>query len=61
MAKKTINFRVSYLTEKKLVELSLRTGMLKTEILSIAIDRMYREETKEQEEKKGVGGYVDFW
>lgn len=42
--KQQINFRSSELTAKQLAALVNTTGMNQTEVIAIAIDRMYREE-----------------
>jgi hypothetical protein len=42
--KSQINIRASQLTRRQLEELIENTGMTQTEIVSTAIDRMYREE-----------------
>lgn len=45
--KQQVNFRASELTSRQLGELVSLTGMNQTEVIAIAIDRMYQEETKE--------------
>jgi len=44
--KRQINIRISGLTINQIEQLISNTGMTKTEIISLAIDRMYREENK---------------
>ena len=46
MPKKQLNMRASDLTIDQVTALTEKTGMTQTEILSTAIDRMYREEIK---------------
>jgi hypothetical protein len=43
--KQQINFRASGLTAQQLSKLIQLTGMNQTEVVSVAIDRMFREET----------------
>lgn len=55
--KKQVNIRMAPSTKSKLEKLIATTGMLQTEVISVAIDRMYKEEIKmdtdfEQEDKK---------
>jgi len=44
MSKRQINFRASEHTANQLAELVTRTGMTQTEVVSVAIDRFFREE-----------------
>ena len=46
MVKTQINFRASDHTAKQIEELIAKTGMLQTELIAVAIDRMHREEFK---------------
>jgi capsular polysaccharide biosynthesis protein len=46
MAKTQVNFRASAHTSHQLDELVKKTGMNQTEVIAVAIDRMYQEETK---------------
>ena len=52
MAKKQISIRISDITAKHIAALAEKTGMTQTEIISVAIDRMYREEIKPIQIKK---------
>lgn len=45
MPKKQVNIRASKLTVEQITVLADQTGMSITELVSTAIDRMYREET----------------
>lgn len=42
--KQQINFRASDLTAEQIAKLTQQTGMLQTEVIAVAIDRMYQEE-----------------
>jgi hypothetical protein len=46
MSKRPTSTRLSDLTTKQLSDLAGMTGLNQTEVISVAIDRMYREETK---------------
>jgi len=52
--KKQINFRAAESTFAKIEELVSATGMSKTELISQAIDRMYREEIDESYRHPGI-------
>ena len=52
MTKMQKNIRMSDLTARKLADLVRATGMSQTEIISIAIDRMYTIEITGKKKKK---------
>lgn len=46
MAKTQMNNRISEMTEKQIYELQEVLGMSKTELLTVAIDRLYQAEVE---------------
>ena len=59
MSKKQISIRISKLTEKQIKELLEETGMAQTEIVSIAIDRIYQEEIKMKDKRIFKASEID--
>ena len=58
--KQQINFRASDLTVRQVAELISATGMSQTELISTAIDRMYREEINLNTVINQHGKSIDF-
>lgn len=51
MIKPQTNFRAADITAKQIAELMAATGLTKTALIAIAIDRMYTQEIREPEAK----------
>ena len=56
MTKKLIAIRASDLTLRQITELQERLGVSQTELVTLAIDRLYREEVQAQASVSGKSG-----
>jgi len=56
MTKKLIAIRVSDLTLRQITKLQERLGVSQTELVTLAIDRLYHEEVQAQASESGESG-----